>query len=330
MIMPYNEQILICVRQFVYHEQEPEQGLVVLIRRRFFRVGMDPHRHSNYRGAHSTQSVIRRRRCCEQVHPILGLLRSVTGERTNMSYIYCAVASSVRPRDGMMGLGWPSATWPSPFIYTMYTLGVIPRRQFALKISNTASELYFGGANAALYSGSIYWNPIVTAVRVVFFMKLSVMLGIDRTLAVRMIGQSVWASVQVGTSQVVSTASHALIDSGTSVIYGPAAYVSAIFAAIPGSAPYGSKGGYTCTFGYLPMFGDSPTEAPVTSVDPCSADPGIAFTFNGKSWPFPASLLKYSTATGSSTLCYSNIKSWSSDYWILGDAWMKSVYAGVL
>lgn len=65
----------------------------------------------------------------------------------------------------MMGLGWPSTSLPSPFIYTLYTLGLIDCRQFALKISNTAAQLYIGGANTALYTGSIYWNALISTVR---------------------------------------------------------------------------------------------------------------------------------------------------------------------
>lgn len=67
-----------------------------------------------------------------------------------------------------MGLGWPSSNLPSPFIYTLYSLGLIDRRQFALKISTTAAELYIGGANPARYTGSIYWNPLVVTVRPLF------------------------------------------------------------------------------------------------------------------------------------------------------------------
>lgn len=64
-----------------------------------------------------------------------------------------------------MGLNFPSATsWTGqpPFIGSLINQRVISVPQFGVKLSRTsgASELFLGGYNSALFTGSIYWTPV--------------------------------------------------------------------------------------------------------------------------------------------------------------------------
>lgn len=113
---------------------------------------------------------------------------------------------------------------------------------FAFKLAKSNSELYLGGTDTSLYTGTIEYHPVQTSSG---FWKLS------------------GASAVVGSS-TPATGFQTIIDSGTTIMYGPPSAVAAFYAAIPGSAKYnGNSGMYSF---------------------PCKTPPTVGFSWGGKTW----------------------------------------------
>jgi len=111
------------------------------------------------------------------------------------------------------------------------------------------------------------------------------------------------------------SASYAAIDTGTTLIGGPAAQVAALYAQIPGSAASTEQEGY---FTY-----------------PCSTNVNISLSFGGKTWSIDPDDFKLTTTrdgnclgaifefSGTSTTGSGN----SALAWIIGDTFLKNVYS---
>lgn len=65
-----------------------------------------------------------------------------------------------------MGLNFPATTaWKNepPFIGSLINQGVVG--QFGVKLTSSGNgEIYFGGYDSALISGSSYWTPVTDEV----------------------------------------------------------------------------------------------------------------------------------------------------------------------
>lgn len=70
------------------------------------------------------------------------------------------------PPDGLMGLAFQSISVfnKPPFIDTLVQQGVVAASQFAFRLADAGSELFLGGADDRLYTGSISWNTVVREV----------------------------------------------------------------------------------------------------------------------------------------------------------------------
>ncbi|ORY90691.1 aspartic peptidase domain-containing protein [Leucosporidium creatinivorum] len=126
------------------------------------------------------------------------------------------------PMDGLMGMGYKSLSQmrANPFFQTLVAQNKVSSPQFSFKLTQSASELYLGGMNSALFvAGSTVWTPVTS--------------------------RSYWvvASTANVNGAAVSSLS-AIIDSGTSVIVAPTSAAASFWATVPNSAPYGS-GYYT-------------------------------------------------------------------------------------
>jgi hypothetical protein len=107
------------------------------------------------------------------------------------------------------------------------------------------------------------------------------------------------------------SSSLAAIDTGTTLIGGPAAQVAAVYAAIPGSAP--ATGNYEGYYTY-----------------PCSTTVNVALSFGGQTWSISPTDFKLQQQ--SSTQCLGSIFTFTSSTnsvgpaWIVGDTFLKNVY----
>ena len=118
---------------------------------------------------------------------------------------------------------------------------------FGFKLASSGSELYLGGTNSAHYSGSIEYHDV------------------DQSTG---FWQITGAKALVGSTTAVS-GFETIIDSGTTIMYGPPADVKKFYAAVSGSKLYDSENGY---YSY-----------------PCNSPPTAGFKWsNGKTWTISA------------------------------------------
>ena len=123
------------------------------------------------------------------------------------------------PMDGLMGMGYQSisAIGAPPFFQSLMAAKSVAKGQFSMQLTESNSELYLGGMNAARFTGATTWAAVTS--------------------------KSYW--VIAGNAFIGSTAAksfNAIIDSGTTVVVAPTADAKAFWAQVPNSGVYG--GGY--------------------------------------------------------------------------------------
>ncbi|RPD59797.1 acid protease [Lentinus tigrinus ALCF2SS1-6] len=190
-------------------------------------------------------------------------------------------------RDGILGLGYPALSQlGTPYFFTAKAQGAIKIGVFGFKLAKTKSSLYIGGTDMSAYNGSIEYHPVS---RQVYWQ----------------IGN---ANLVISNTTVASNLS-TIIDSGTTIIYGPPSQVKTFYRKIPGSKLYDSANGF---YSY-----------------PCSSVPSnVAFNWGGKNWSISAT--NFNIGKASSTQCIGAIAAQDlglgSNVWLLGDSFMKNVY----
>ncbi|KAI0821610.1 protease [Trametes gibbosa] len=207
---------------------------------------------------------------------------------------YFSPATTVSPSfgsesdDGILGLAFPeiSNLKMSPFFQQAKYQGAVKKGVFGIKLAKSDSELYLGGTDASLYSGSLEYHPVT--------------------------GNGFWqiagASIAVGSQKSVSDF-QTIIDSGTTLIYGPPSQVAAFYALIPGAHIYDAQNG-------LYSF-------------PCDGVPSdISFSWGGKQWT--VSPENFNLGRVSLTQCIGAVLGkdlgLGTSTWLLGDSFMKNVY----
>ncbi|KAI0745716.1 acid protease [Earliella scabrosa] len=218
---------------------------------------------------------------------------SVAGVTVNNQYL--GAANNLSPmfageaEDGILGLAFPtiSSIHQTPFLNMAAEQGAIKTAAFAFKLASSGSELYLGGANPQLYTGDIESHMATGA----GYWQLSNMKLFSG-------------------SQVVESSQKTIIDSGTTLIYGPPSYVAALYKTIPNSQPYDAENGFY--------------------EFPCASTPSnIAFSWGGKKWAISAA--NFNLGQVSKTMCVGAIVGQDlglgTDVWLLGDSFMKNVYS---
>jgi cathepsin D len=127
------------------------------------------------------------------------------------------------PVDGILGLAFPAISNmnENPFFNTANAQGTVEANQFGFFLASSGSELYLGGSNDAKYSGTPE------------FKKIDSSSGF---------WQITGAEAKVGSSTAVS-GFETIIDSGTTIMYGPPAAVKEVYAKVAGSAVFDSTNG---------------------------------------------------------------------------------------
>ncbi|KAF7316715.1 Acid protease [Mycena chlorophos] len=194
------------------------------------------------------------------------------------------------PADGILGLAFPAISNlnENPFFYTADSDGSVPTNEFGFKLASSGSELYLGGANDDLYSGDIEFNEVDSS-------------------------QGFWqipgASAKVGSKTAVS-GFDTIIDSGTTIMYGPPSAVKALYAKVSGAKLFDSSNGYYSF--------------------PCSSPPEISFNYGGKDWTISADNINLGQTESGSSSCVSALAAQDlglgTDVWLLGDSFMKNQY----
>jgi len=195
------------------------------------------------------------------------------------------------PTDGLIGLAFPALSnlRQNPFFVTASNEKAVPQSVFGMKLASSGSELYLGGTDSTLYTGSIEYHSL------------------SSTNGFWQIGG---ASAIVNGNSVVS-GFQTIIDSGTTIMYGPPSSVQSFYAAIPGSKVFDSNNGY---YSY-----------------PCNTPPTVAFSWGGQQWQMTSTNFNLGETAQGSGQCVGALAGQDlglgSNVWLFGDSWMKNVYS---
>ncbi|KAI0630212.1 protease [Trametes polyzona] len=191
------------------------------------------------------------------------------------------------PDDGILGLAFPAISnmKANPFIQSAKWERAIKHAVFGMKLAKLGSELYLGGTDAALYTGAVEGHAVTGS----GFWQIA--------------GASVSAKGQAAVSGFQT-----IVDSGTTLIYGPPHAVAALYAKIPDAQLYDAQNG-------IYSF-------------PCDASPDVAFAWGGRSWEISAE--NFNLGRVSLTRCIGAVighdLGLGASTWLLGDSFMKNVY----
>ncbi|KAI0629705.1 protease [Trametes polyzona] len=190
--------------------------------------------------------------------------------------------------DGILGLAFPAISnlRQSPFFNTAKSQGAVKSGVFGMKLAKSGSELFLGGTDTSLYSGSPEYHAVTGS----GFWQLSS------------------GSIVNSTHTIVSNF-QTIIDSGTTIIYGPPKSVATFYKSIAGSKVYDSQNGFYSF--------------------PCKNVPStVGFNWGGKNWTISGANFNYGKV--SATECVGAIAGQDlglgSNTWLLGDSFMKNVY----
>ncbi|ELR61728.1 hypothetical protein M91_07935, partial [Bos mutus] len=191
------------------------------------------------------------------------------------------------PFDGVLGLSYPSLAVPGtiPIFDKLKQQGAISEPIFAFYLSTrkeNGSVLMLGGVDHSYHKGKLNWIPVSQT--------KSWLITVDRiSMNGRVIG--------------CEHGCEALVDTGTSLIHGPARPVTNIQKFIH-AMPYGSEYMVLC---------------PVISILP-----PVIFTINGIDYSVPAEAYIQKI---SNSLCLSTFHGDDTDKWILGDVFLRLYFS---
>ncbi|KAG0149182.1 hypothetical protein CROQUDRAFT_654008 [Cronartium quercuum f. sp. fusiforme G11] len=196
------------------------------------------------------------------------------------------------PTDGILGLAYPTISHlhaPS-IVINAFKQRLLPKNLFAFNLGSMGGELYLGGVDSSKFSGSIETHPVTR--------KAYWQLG----------SAKVYMNEQrVGDQSIFET----IIDSGTTIMYGPTSAVQDLYARINGSLYDEDQGLWKY---------------------PCEITPKISFSWDdGKHWEVNPERFSLGTTTEDPDSCIGAVSSQSlglhKDTWLLGDSFMTCVYS---
>ncbi|KAF7297249.1 hypothetical protein MIND_00958000 [Mycena indigotica] len=194
------------------------------------------------------------------------------------------------PIDGILGLGFKSISNlnQNPFFNTANANHTLPANQFSFYLASQESELYLGGANPARYKGDIEFHDV------------DAMSGFWQVRS---------GSIKVGGKTAV-TGFDTIIDSGTTIMYGPPDAVKQVYANVSGSQLYDTINGFYSF--------------------PCDSMPKLSFNWGGSDWPISAANFNLGKTSQNKTRCIGALAAedlgLGDDVWLLGDSFMKNQY----
>ncbi|KAI0036070.1 acid protease [Vararia minispora EC-137] len=215
---------------------------------------------------------------------------TATGQAVGDSSQYSAGFSiNEFPPDGLMGMAFQqiSVFNASPFFQTLVSQGTVTAPEFGVKLAQTGSELFLGGADTSLFTGDLTNVPVTT----VGFWEVNM------------------DSVDVGGNPAV-TSVDSIIDTGTTLVVGEQNTVTAIYAAIPGAADASNTAG--------PGFFTFPCNT--TNFD-------VSFVFGGTSFPISLDTFNLGMLAQGSSECVGGIMGAEGlPGFIVGDVFLQNVY----
>ncbi|KAI0048764.1 acid protease [Auriscalpium vulgare] len=215
---------------------------------------------------------------------------TATGQALGVATTYSdGFASDNFPPDGLMGMAFQSISDydAPPFFQTLIEQGEVDDSVFSFKLAPSDSELFLGGVNPALYSGSFTYVPVTK--------------------------EGYWEtnfdSMSVNGHPIVFERNRdCIIDTGTTLIVGPLAEVALVYTRIPGALPGPQEGIYIypCSF-----------KKPITMTFG-----GTSFTISPET--FNLGQIEEGSSMCVGGLGY--IADPELNFWIIGDVFLQNVY----
>ncbi|KAF7326642.1 Acid protease [Mycena venus] len=191
--------------------------------------------------------------------------------------------------DGILGMAYPALSQlrQNPFFNNAHSIGAIKGNKFSFYLSQSGSELYMGGTDTRKHQGAVETHSVNPSTG---FWQIRN------------------AKAKVGSTTAVS-GFDTIIDSGTTIMYGPPAAVAQVYAKVPGAKLFDSQSG-------LYSF-------------PCATPPRIAFNWGGRDWVISAANINLGLTAQGSNQCVGALAGQNiiGDTWLLGDSFMKNVYS---
>ncbi|KAF8142067.1 aspartic peptidase domain-containing protein [Boletus edulis] len=231
------------------------------------------------------------------------VLNQQFGSVTSTSYNFLQ-----NPVMGLIGLGWQSLSFSGamPFWQALASRGSWDSPLMAFQLTryanaSNAGDLEPGGSftmgyvNESLYSGNIDYRNIPNG---------QASYWVQEIVSMTVQGKSI--------SLPGGSASYAAIDTGTTLVAGPASGIAAIYAQIPGSSP--GTGQWEGFYSY-----------------PCTHEVTVEISFGGPSWAISPADFQFRPVGPSSDYCYGAFHSIPTSpkvpQWIIGDTFLKNVYS---
>ncbi|THU93882.1 aspartic peptidase A1 [Dendrothele bispora CBS 962.96] len=207
------------------------------------------------------------------------------------------------PVSGLLGLGFQTiaSSGATPFWQSLVEGGAWDDPLMAFQLTRylddtQAEELEYGGSftmgflNSSLYTGDIDYNDIPAGMETYWIQQIS-------------------SLTSQGSSISFSSNQYAAIDTGTTLVGGPADVISEIYAQIEGSEP--GSGSYEGYYTY-----------------PCDTNVNITMAFGGRSWSISNADFQVAQLSRSSCLgAFFEIDTGTtSPAWIVGDTFLKNVF----
>ncbi|CCM03103.1 uncharacterized protein FIBRA_05223 [Fibroporia radiculosa] len=194
------------------------------------------------------------------------------------------IASGVS--DGLMGMSWPGISQlnADPYFFTAVSQHAVPQGEFGFYLAPSGSELYLGGTDSGHYTGDLEYHDLVS------------------TRGFWQIG----GATALVNGQPVVFGFETIIDSGTTLMYGPPDAVDQVYQSVDGAVSLGN-GNY---------------------VVPCDSFPALAFSWGGKAFDINPKVLNLGQVYDG--YCQSALGGHDfglgDNVWLLGDTLMQSVY----
>ena len=221
----------------------------------------------------------------------------------------------IEPADGLLGLGFTEASdfGAETFFNSLIDSGSLDQEVFSIYLSEDSGELVLGGTNPARYvSNTLTWFNVISTVS-----------NYPHTLDPRpmyshhMVLRSIQNEWEIALNFLILNGArilgtddgiYALVDSGTTFIYGPADTVSQFYATLGGQDASGAFGPGFYTY-------------------PCNSNPVVTLQLGGGVLMDVSSTFNAGPVQGSSTDCVGSLVGQDSNSWILGTMFMTTVYS---